>query len=189
MLFDSIANSICSYKLFNKKISYFLKAGLWAANKKQIFKSKLIYKTHFDSENLFKNNLIMDDARIVYVISKPTDTILSTYYQSKKEGIVWFRRHLSNLNIEENFEIDDLLDKDVMQIEKKIFDFSNFENAIIIKYENLWSSEQRLTQFLKYNITLEKYLPRSSLLQKNYPYDLIKRRFKYLDDIYFSYNP
>ena len=81
------------------------RGGIWNPNKK-LFKG-IVHKTHLHFSDLPKNV----DAKIIFLFSLPSDSVLSVISNRSRKGDLWINKHLEHLKA--NGSYHEICSKDI----------------------------------------------------------------------------
>ena len=141
------------------------------------FKNNVVYKTHLYPIEYPKN------CKIIFTFGDPLDIVLSVVRKSKMESH-WGPAHFKNLDANWS-EFGDILCRDVLRLEYMFDSFYKPQTCDImcLRYETLWSNEDKISNFLGFKFKLPEQKNReASILRQS----LTSTQLKNFNTGYFS---
>lgn len=148
------------------------------------FRDGVVYKTHALPSELPGETTV----KVVFVYGSASDAVISVALQRDKLGDSWVQNHLRHLRADGQFY--EVLDRDVLRIREQVQGWAGKlgVDRVLVKYDNLWSSVDTISNFLGFPIFLpERRVRRSgeqiSLCQP----DKIREAYSALDSMIDGY--
>ncbi|GAB5413441.1 MAG: hypothetical protein Cons2KO_10440 [Congregibacter sp.] len=113
--------------------------------------------------------------RYIFLFSDPLDSALSVANMGKVHGIDWIKRHVCHLKGKGS--TDNIYHEDVLNYEEQLRSWGEAQDTLVIHYDDLWSSEEELSEFVGFKIKLPGRKVRAS---KALPADYNKALFERL---------
>lgn len=157
VLFKSISKA-CVRKAFKPfDLEEKIRTYAWRTRDIKI-RNGIIYKTH----DLPTAKLLNSNAKIIYTYDKPKKVVASVLRKTKTQGINWFKKHAKHMRGKGN--IDEVVAKDTLEIERNISEWLSLKRDKIlrIKYDEIWSNSEQISEFVGCNVELPERRPRKS---------------------------
>ena len=149
---------------------------------KVCFQPGFIYKTHDHPPSKIRSH------KYVYVYSSPCRVIPSLVKKAHEEGKIWLKNHAKHLK--GSFDsIDRMIDGDSLRIKENIEKWLHVaretKNVMALRYEDIWSNQDQLTEFLGFDVCLPRRKSRKSSMEVLSRDQLEKmiRKFECMDDL------
>ena len=143
------------------------------------FRNGVIYKTHGLAEEL--NDL--NNLKVIFVYGSAIDAVLSVLSCKEKYGQSWIDLHFQHLRAKGN--IEDIKRFDILRFEEQIKGWRSKKNLqrLIIKYDCLWQYEKEISDFVGFDLKLEKRKSRPDYkIIKERDYEEVKGNYKSLEE-------
>lgn len=137
-----------------------------------------IIKTHDEF------NIEIEGAKYIFIYGDPLESVLSAERMDKFNHISAFYKHMYHLR--GNGHFSDRYTKDVLNYEGQIksWMYRNRSDVLVVRYDELWSSKEKIEQFVGFPFTLPSYRQRSI---KDIPEGVDWALFAYLRKIAADY--
>lgn len=134
-----------------------------------------VLKTHDLFDKQFEN-----DALYVFIYGDPLDSALSVKLMAQQKGISWFNAHIHHLN--SSGELGELFHKDILNYENQMKSWStaSSERVFIINYDDLWQSQEKISDFVGLTIDLPEKRGRAV---KQVPENINEELFRHLRQV------
>lgn len=161
LLFNSIIDACIrtNYKLIPYNLAYKIVHSSHGFDLKNTrFHNGMVYKTHgFPSQISHDYN----NLNVIFIYGSCFEAVRSVLSCQKQYGDKWINNHLKHLSSPEDF--NSILEKDVLQIEKQIKEWSNQSRfrTLYVRFDEIWNFKGEISDFLELNIKLPKQRSRS----------------------------
>lgn len=168
MLFDVIADSMIERRLhlrptnpFSRAIKKICTGYVYRLNDLPD-ETSLICKTHDVCENAPTTGF-----KYIFIYGDPLDSAMSVEQMVRKFGHDWFLSHQKNLRAFGEFS--ELYEKDVLNYEGQLTSWlpQRSSRILCIDYDDLWSEEGRLSEFVGFSVKLPTRRTRQEKPQKS----------------------
>lgn len=115
------------------------------------------YKSHD-----YPTSSVPANTKILYVFGDPLEATRSLIAKATREGAGWMRAHCDHLGVPAA-TVAEVLSDDVLRVESHLSAWLAYDHspAAFIRYEEMWSMSEMLSDFLGFRITLPERRDRS----------------------------
>lgn len=164
MLFDAVPAAMLPLRTLqnNARAKIWLTETAWDLNRRK-FRPGIVYKTHDYPPKAALPNF----TRIVYTFSDPTEVVFSLLKQDRKLGRAWIDEHYAHLRAPKG-GFDKITQEDTLCLGRHFHAWMQPQAypVLCVKYSALWSSVDKISDFLGMKVTLPAYRPRQTDLSQ-----------------------